>query len=73
MWVSPTGKTIHIQEDNAVRTDNLGMTDSGQTYTFTPNPDAPKKVVRLTPKGWKIVGGNRVLLGRRDKYHDFSF
>lgn len=72
VWVSPSGKTLHIQEDDAVRTDKNGMSEC-QSYLFTPNPKAPVQVVRLTPKGWKIVKGNRVLVGQRGKYHDFSF
>jgi hypothetical protein len=72
VWVSPSGKTIHVQEDDAVRSDDNGMSEV-QSYTFTPNPNAAKKVARLTPKGWKILKGSRVLIGHREKYHDYSF
>jgi hypothetical protein len=70
--VSPTGKTAWVQEDNAKRTDSHGMSES-QEYTFTPDPTAPVQRVNLTSKGWKVQNGPRVLFGRREKYHDFSF
>lgn len=72
VWVSESGKTIHIQEDDAKRTDSNGMSEC-QSYLFSPNPKAPVQVARLTPKGWKIVKGSRLLVGHREKYHDFSF
>jgi len=72
VFVSENGKTIHIQEDNAVRTDSNGMSEC-QSYSFTANPSAPIQVVRLTKKGWKIVKGSRILVGSRSKYHDYSF
>jgi hypothetical protein len=44
-----------------------------QSYKFTPNTSAPVKIAKLTKKGWKIVKGSRVLVGSREKYHDYSF
>lgn len=72
VWVSENGKTIHLQEDDAKRTDSNGMSEC-QSYLFVPNPKAAVQVARLTPKGWKIVKGSRVRVGSREKYHDFSF
>ncbi len=72
VFVSENGKTIHLQEDDAKRTDSNGMSEC-QSYLFVPNPKAPVQIARLTPKGWKIVKGSRVLVGHREKYHDFSF
>jgi hypothetical protein len=72
VWVSPSGKTLHLQEDNAERVDDNGMSEC-QSYRFTPNPAAAVQVARLTAKGWKVVKGKRVLLGRREKYYDYSF
>lgn len=72
--VSDSGKTFWAQEDNAQRTDSNGMSDVGQVYTFTPNPNAPEIEVRWTGKGWKRVGhSNFFAIGRREKHHDFSF
>jgi hypothetical protein len=73
--VSKSGKRFWFREDNAKRTDKLGMTDSGQTYEFTPNPDAVEEEVRMTKKGWRIGGlrGRKVAVGVRSHYHDFSF
>lgn len=76
---------ISVQEDNAVRTDSNGMSES-QEYTYTPNPDGYVKTFRLGKKGmweavyknpetgrWNVsqVGGLRI--GSRETYHDFSF
>lgn len=77
--VSASGKQVTIQEDKATRTDNLGMTDSGQEYTFEANPDAPKRVYTLRKngawvlKGDALNGGQRLAIGHRDHYYDFSF
>jgi len=72
VWVSPSGRTIHLQEDTATRTDANGMSEC-QAYTFTQDPTATVLVARLTPRGWKVVKGDRVLVGHRDAYHDFGF
>ncbi len=72
VFVSPSGKTIHLQEDIAERTDAHGMSEC-QSYTFTPDPTATVQVARLTKKGWKVVKGSRVIIGTRDKYYDYSF
>jgi hypothetical protein len=45
VFVSENGKTIHIQEDNAVRTDSNGMSEC-QSYSFTANPSAPVQRAR---------------------------
>lgn len=77
--VSPSGKQVTIQEDKATRTDNLGMTDSGQNYTYEPNPNAPHRVYTLRKngawvlKGDPINGGQRIAIGHRDHYYDYSF
>lgn len=72
VWVSPTGKTVRLQEDNAKRTDTNGMSES-QTYEFTRNTEATIQTARLTSKGWKITKGSRILIGHRSAYHDYSF
>jgi len=70
--VSESKRTIVLQEDDAKRTDQNGMSEC-QSYEYTPNSSAPRHTARLTKKGWKIVRGSRVALGRREMYHDFSF
>jgi hypothetical protein len=72
VFVSPSGKTIHLQEDIAIRTDENGMSEC-QAYKFEPNKEATIQVARLTRKGWKIVKGSAVLVGHRSRYHDYSF
>lgn len=72
-WVSPSGKTLRFREDDYRRTDDRGMTDSGQQYEFTPNPAAPEREARLTSKGRWRAKGQSIVVGRREKYHDFSF
>ena len=67
---------IVVQEDTAIRFDQLGMSDA-QSYTYLRNPDAPKTVLRLAKDGkWRQVGhpkGATFALGYRDRYHDFWF
>jgi hypothetical protein len=70
--VSPSKKTIWFQVDHAKRTDNLGMTDSGQKYEFTPNTSASEQKALLRNGKWKS-NGQSIIVGSRDKYHDFSF
>lgn len=77
--VSESGKTVQVQQDHAKRIDDLGMTDSGQQYEFTPNPDAGiatftlRKTGRWVRKGESERNGTVILLGHRDEYYDFSF
>lgn len=71
--VSPSGKTFWFQDDKVTRIDNLGMTDSGQKYSYEPNPNAPEQKAVLTKKGWKVVRGTKILLDVRDEHYDFSF
>lgn len=72
--VSKSGKTVQVQRDHAKRIDKLGMTDSGQQYEFSRNPDAPIYAYRLGKRGWRGKGGSPgLLIGHRDEYYDFSF
>jgi hypothetical protein len=65
--------TIIVQTDVATRTDNNGMSEC-QTYTYSPNPQGEKFIVRKTVKGWKVLKKKaKVYLGTREKYRDFSF
>jgi hypothetical protein len=71
---TPSGKTFWAKEDSATRTDKNGMTDSGQAYTYKPNPDAEEVEVRWTGIGWKRRGRSTYFkIGVREKYHDFGF
>jgi hypothetical protein len=71
--VSPSGKTIELQEDRAVRTDKNGMSES-QSYTFERNPNGRVYVARLRANGtFKTSNGEGVTLGTRSEYYDFSF
>ena len=71
--VSPSGKSVWIQQDHAKRVDPNGMSEC-QEYAYTPNPDAPEREYRLRNGRWKQVGGSHgLLIGERREYHDFSF
>lgn len=86
--VEPAGKgrIIIIHEDSAVRTDGNGMSDS-QTYEYTPSRAGRSWLFRQNKHGaWfevrlnhdtrryvLVKGGDGLVLGRRDKRHDFSF
>ena len=70
-WVSPSGKTLKVREDDVKRIDNNGMSEC-QTYEYTPNPNAPEITYRLGKHGWRSNRGGLVI-GHRLHYHDFSF
>lgn len=69
-------KAIVIQEDNYERTDQNGMSEC-QEWKYTPNPEAHKSTYELRRNGaWATKGSparNGLLIGSREKYHDFSF
>ena len=71
--VSPSGKTIELQEDLATRTDSNGFSEM-QSYTFERNPGGRRYVARLRKNGtFKTSTGEGVSLGKRSEYYDFSF
>lgn len=75
---------VTVQEDNAKRVDNNGMSDA-QDYEYTANPDGAKRIFRITDKGFvqvyvdnetgrfKKYGSGGLMIGRRDHFYDFSF
>lgn len=76
---------IVVQDDDFIRTDNNGMSES-QQYEFVRNEKGMTRIFRKNKKGeWvysyinpetnRIVkaGGCHLRLGSRDKYHDYSF
>ena len=67
---------IVIQEDNAKRVDENGFSES-QEYEYSQNPEAAKETFELRRNGaWAKAGDeakNRLVIGRREKYHDFTF
>lgn len=74
---------IVVQEDNAKRIDDNGMSDI-QEYEYTPNTDGVTNVFRITDDGYQHVyksetgryvkgSGLGLAIGRREMYHDFSF
>ncbi len=72
VWVSPSGKTIKIQQDTYRRTDQNGNSEE-QSYEYSRNPDALVETARLTKRGWRLKGGGGILLGRREEYRDPTF
>lgn len=72
--IAMTAKTITVQEDDAKRTDGNGMCDMGQQYDYSHNPKGAISIFRMTKrKGWRDTGHRGLLIGERDKFHDFSF
>jgi len=72
-------KEIIIQEDDARRIDQNGMSES-QQYEFTPNPEGYTLTLTLRRSGRWIEkgcsdtkGATAYLVGQRMKYHDYSF
>lgn len=76
--VQKGGKLIAIQRDNAERIDSNGMSES-QEYKYSPNVAAPLEWYQLrkngsyVKKGESLRHGQRLAIGYREKYYDFSF
>jgi hypothetical protein len=82
--VSPSGKTIWMQEDTAVLDDWKPEFDAGgfaghcvnnteQTYKYSPNPDGPVHRASRRKDGWfRTTNGEPVIPGRRH-FHDYNF
>lgn len=77
---------VYVREDKATRTDDNGMSDSGQTYSYEPNPNGRLytfkqaksgkwEEVRMNEKTGRLnkIKGYGLRIGERQKYHDFSF
>jgi hypothetical protein len=71
-------KTLIVQADDYVRTDNYGMSDA-QDYTYIQNPNNRTATITLRKNGsWVTQGsttksGTHWFIGKRQKYHDFTF
>jgi len=83
--VNMKGRCIVVQEDDYQRIDNNGLSES-QEYEYARNPKASVYIFRKNKKGeWvqhrfnpktnRLVQsrGYGLMLGKREKYHDFSF
>lgn len=76
--VSANGKSVTVQRDKAIRTDDHGMSDA-QSYRYEPNPEGrtavytKRKNGQWIRKGDPLRGGQRLGLGYRRHYHDYSF
>lgn len=73
-FVSKTGHRVLTQDDTAVRTDGNGMSDA-QTYRYERNlHGSEREFTRRKDGTYRAKGGTaRLVLGRRDHYHDYSF
>lgn len=72
--VSRTGHRIVVQADKAIRTDSYGMSDA-QSYRYERDENgALTAATRRKDGSYRVTGGSsRVLIGKRDAYHDYSF
>lgn len=66
--IAVTACTVTVQEDKATRIDKNGMSDA-QDYSYERDPEGAIKRFHKTKKG--VFKG--LLLGHREKYHDYSF
>ena len=56
--VSASGHRIVVQEDNAIRLDNNGMSES-QEYRYERDPNGPIHIVTRRKNGsYRVAGGN---------------
>lgn len=70
-------RRIVVQEDNATRVDQNGMSDY-QKWEFSPNPDSARIELAIGRDGqWREKGSRKgdpvYKIGHRDRYYDFSF
>ena len=76
--VAVTAKSVTVQDDFYKRIDDNGMSES-QEYEYTPNPEGYKAVYTLRQngayvrQGSSVKDGERLAIGFREKYYDFSF
>jgi len=75
--VSPSGKTIKVQQDRHVRKDRNGLSED-QTYLYVPNPQAEVEVFTLRSNGSYHRKGQpshygALYVGERAAYRDPSF
>lgn len=71
--VSESGKTFWMQRDKAKRTDSNGRSNC-QSYSYTRLTTGSERRVKYSnaKKCW-MSGGQKVILGSRDEYHDPDF
>lgn len=83
--VNMKGRYIVVQDDTYTRMDVNGMSES-QVYEYTANPEGATRIFRKNKKNqWVLcyrnpetnrlvkAGGCSLYLGKREKYHDYSF
>lgn len=72
--VTQSGKRIVIQEDEAIRTDDYGMSEI-QTYAFVVNTSGTIHIATLRKGGLYRITGRKtpVYIGERSRYHNFSY
>lgn len=83
--VSNKGKFIQIQLDTAKRIDTNGMSEmqeyeysrnkDGITYNFKQDKTGRWFEVQFNhqTKRWNKIGSHKLIIGKREHYHDFSF
>lgn len=69
--ITPSGKTVTVQDDIAIRTDSNGRSPA-QTYRYERNLTGHFTRFRFTKRGW-TSGSRRLVLGVRDHYYDYDF
>jgi hypothetical protein len=70
-------KTIVVQRDESIRTDNNGLSES-QEYIYERNPEGPTRILTLRKNGVWIVKGESMKgkafgIGHRREYYDPCF
>jgi hypothetical protein len=78
--VSGNGRRIVARRDHATRLDanRYPQTSDSQVYRYAQNPDATEEVFTLRRNGSYVrqgdsMKGNRLRIGERSEYHDYSF
>lgn len=64
-------RAVYWRRDIAKRLDSNGQSEC-QQYSYLPNLNAPIKIFKLTPRGYKSDTGSYLSIGYRNEYYDYS-
>lgn len=70
--IGPSGKVFWMKRDKATRTDNNNESES-QQYSYETVQSNPERKVVMGKRGQWYFKGEKVLIGARMEYYDYSF
>lgn len=70
--LGPSGKVFWMTRDKVTRIDNNGMSES-QQYSYESQPNITARKVVMGKRGQWYCKGEKVIVGDRREYYDYSF